>query len=216
MNGIKILGRRSSFNVQKVLWLLDYLSVDYQHTEMGGRFGGLDTAEFLDWNPHGKVPVLIDGELVIWESHTILRYLAATYGSDEFWPRDPAARSYLDRWLDWAATRLQPDFMDLFWGYYRMPETQRDLEAIKRARQDCARDYELLDSHLRARTFLDGDNFTLADIPAGATLYRYFEMGLAVPQPDNVMSWYERLRKIPSYRRQITIPFDELYGRETY
>jgi glutathione S-transferase len=176
----------------------------------------LDTAEFLALNPHGKVPVLIDGDLVIWESHTILRYLAAAYGADEFWPKNPAARSYLDRWLDWTATRLQPDFMDFFWGYYRMPEAQRDLDAIESARQACARDYGLLDSHLREHQFLAGDRFTVADIPAGASLYRYFEMGLEVPQPQYLMSWYQRLRNIPSYRRQITIPFDELYGRATY
>ncbi len=101
MSELRVWGRRSSFNVQKVLWVLDHLGLDHQHTEVGGKFGGLDTLEFRRLNPHGKVPVLADGEVVIWESHTILRYLAARYGSGTLWREDAAERTHLDRWLDW-------------------------------------------------------------------------------------------------------------------
>ena len=114
MHVIKVWGRRSSFNVQKVLWVLDHLQLDHDHTELGGKFGGLGTQAFRRLNPHGKVPVLTDGDLVVWESHTIIRYLAARYGTHTLRREDVAARTHIDRWLDWAATRLQPDFMALF------------------------------------------------------------------------------------------------------
>src|SRR5215468_4547469 len=101
-----LLGRRSSFNVQKVQWLLGELGLDFEQRELGGRFGGLDTPEFLTLNPNGRIPVLVDGDVVVWESHAILRYLAATHGGDSWWPRSAAARSFPDRWLDWSETTL--------------------------------------------------------------------------------------------------------------
>jgi len=116
-------GRRSSFNVQKVMWLVGELELAYHHIEVGGRFGGLDDPAFQQMNPHGRVPVLQDGETTIWESHAILRYLAARHGEARFWPASAADRSQADRWMDWSQTALQPDFLEgVFWGFYRTPE----------------------------------------------------------------------------------------------
>jgi glutathione S-transferase len=144
VSSITVWGRRSAFNVQKVLWTLDELGLQYEHRNAGGSFGGLNTPEFLAMNPHGRVPVLVDGALTVWESHSIVRYLAATYGPGSLWPPLPAARSFADRWMDWSATTLQPDFMKLFWGYYRMPENQRDLQAIKAAVDACNHHFGVL------------------------------------------------------------------------
>jgi len=128
-----IWGRRSSFNVQKVLWLAEELGLDYEHVPAGGQFGQLDTPAFLAMNPHGKVPVLRDDDVTVWESHAILRYLAARHGGPAFWPVQPAARARADGWMDWAQTALQPAFLvGVFWGYYRTPEAQRDTAAVAR------------------------------------------------------------------------------------
>src|SRR5262245_62964304 len=114
---LKVWGRRSSFNVQKVMWLVGELGLPHAHIPAGGSFGGLDTPEFRAMNPHGRVPVIDDAGVVVWESHAVLRYLAARYGRPRFWSDDPAARSHADRWMDWSQTRLQPDFlMGVFWG----------------------------------------------------------------------------------------------------
>lgn len=99
---LTVWGRRSSFNLQKVMWLIGELGVEHRHIEVGGRFGGLDTPEFRAMNPHGRVPVIDDAGTVVWESHTILRYLAARYGGETFWSGDPAARSRFERWMDWS------------------------------------------------------------------------------------------------------------------
>lgn len=195
---------------------MDILNLPHRHIELGGRFGGLETAEFRALNPHQQVPVLQDGELVIWESHAIVRYLAAKYGTTTLWNELPEKRSYSDRWIDWAATRLQPDFMALFWGYYRTPEPTRDKTAIELAIQKCAQDYRLLNSHLVGRDFLCGESLTLADIPAGATLYRYLTMGIEVARPPHVIAWYDRLCETEEYRKQIMIPYNELFGRSIF
>ena len=123
---LKVWGRRSSFNVQKVLWLVGELGLAHAHIPAGGDFGRLDEPSFRALNPHGRVPVIEDGDLAVWESHAILRYLAARYDRSGLWSADPAERARVDSWMDWAQSTLQPDFlMGVFWGYYRTPESQR-------------------------------------------------------------------------------------------
>ena len=115
---LTVCGRRSSFNLQKVMWLVEELKLPHEHIEAGGQFGGLDTPEFRRMNPHGKVPVIDDDGTIVWESHAILRHLAALHGEECFWHQDPAQRAEVDQWMDWAQTALQPDFlMGVFWGF---------------------------------------------------------------------------------------------------
>ena len=214
---LKIWGRRSSFNVQKVLWLMGELGLEHEHVPAGGSFGRLDEPAFRAMNPHGWVPVLQDGDLAVWESHAVLRYLAARYGRDRFWVDDPAHRSFVDRWMDWSQTNLQPDFlMGVFWGYYRTPEPERDWPAINRNLARCAAHFRLLDSMLAKQSFLLGDDLSLADIPIGTSLYRYFELDIEHPDIPNVRAWYRRLQQHPAYRAHVMIPFDELRGRLAY
>ncbi|WP_370677458.1 glutathione S-transferase family protein [Pleomorphomonas sp. PLEO] len=213
---LKIWGRSNSLNVQKVLWFATELGVAYETIPAGGKYGGLDTPEFLSMNPHGHVPVLDDQGTVVWESHSILRYLAAKYGKSKFWPEDAGERSLADRWMDWAQTSLQPDFMGVFWGFYRTPEPQRDWPMIRQKMAGCAQHFKLLDRWLEGHAYILGDDLSLADIPAGSMLYRYFEMGIEYPSMPNVMSWYQNLERLPAYRENIMTSFEDLRGRITY
>jgi glutathione S-transferase len=211
---LTIWGRKSSFNLQKVMWLVGELQLEHRHIEAGGQFGGLETPEFRAMNPHGKVPVIDDGGTIVWESHAILRYLAARYGRGSFWQDDPGARSLSDRWMDWAHTTLQPDFLSgVFWGFYRTPEAQRNLPAIKNKIALCTQHFMLLDQHLKGRAFMLGDALTLADIPLGTHLYRYFNLEIERPPVSNVEAWYARLQDRKAYRAHVMLPFAELYGR---
>ncbi len=211
---LKVWGRRSSFNVQKVLWLVGELGLAHEHVPAGGSFGGLDAPSFRAMNPHGRVPVIADGELVVWESHAILRYLAARYDTGGFWRAEPSERARIDGWMDWSQTALQRDFlMGVFWGFYRTPEAQRDWPAIRKSLARCADHFRLLDDVLAERPFLAGEELSLADIPAGTSLYRYFELDIERPATPNVTAWYRRLQERPAYREHVMLPFAELSGR---
>ena len=213
---LELWGRPNAYNVQKPLWLLAELDLEFRHYDVGSNPGDLDTPEFLALNPHGKVPVLRDGDAVIWESHTVLRYLANRFQAEYLYPRDAFQRSLVERWMDWGHTSLQPAFMDLFWGYYRMPPEMRDHDAIEDARERCRQVFRALDQRLDNNAWLAADDFSLAEIAIGVCLYRYFNMGLEVEQPPAVMDWYQRLSQREPFRNTIMQPFGELEGRIEY
>jgi glutathione S-transferase len=214
---LRVWGRRSSFNTQKVLWLVGELGLAHEHIPAGGDFGRLDEPGFRALNPHGRVPVVEDNGAVVWESHACLRYLAAKYGRGSFWAHDPAERAVVDGWMDWSQTALQPAFLNgVFWGYYRTPEAQRNWPAILRNLTRCAEYFGLLDKKLAGRKFLLGDRISLADIPIGTNLYRYFELDLERPDLPRLTAWYERLQQRPAFREHIMLPFGELFGKLDY
>lgn len=214
---LKIYGRKSSFNTQKVMWLVGELAVEHQHIELGGLFGGLDTPAFLEINPHGRVPVIDDDGTVVWESHAILRYLGCCYGAPAWWSNDPEVRSHVDRWMDWSLSTLQPDFLNgVFWGFYRTPAAQRNMPAVEKMIRRTGEHMQLLDRHLEGRTFLVGRRLSLADIAVGTTLYRYFNLDIDRPHVPNVSRWYEALQARPAYQTHVMVPFSELAGRLAY
>jgi glutathione S-transferase len=214
---LTIYGRKSSFNVQKVMWLIGELGIEHNHIQMGGSFGGLDRPDFQAMNPHGRVPVIDDGGTIVWESHAILRCLAARYGSGTFWSDDPIQRSRADQWIDWSLSALQPDFLvGIFWGYYRTPEPKRNIAAVEAAVDRTSQRLLLLDKLLEANTYLIGDHLSLADIPIGTHLFRYFNIDIRRPTVPNVERWYRLLQDRPAYRGHVMVPFGELYGRLAY
>ena len=211
---LTVWGRRNSFNVQKVLWLTGELALDHTHIDAGGGFGGLDTPDFVAMNPHQKVPVIRDGDAVLWESQAILRYLAARYGHGSFWHDDPARRAPVEQWMDWSQTTLQPAFLTgIFWGFYRTPAAQRNSIAIEASLKRCTACMLQLERQLGEHKFLLGDELSLADIPAGCHLYRYFNLDIERPDLPRVTAWYARLVERPAYREHVMLPFDDLFGR---
>lgn len=210
---ITFYGRSTSDSVQKAIWMLAETGQPFEHIELGGRFGGLNDPKYLALNPHGRVPTLVDGEAVVWESNAIIRYLGARYCEGSLWPAELAARARADQWMDWTRTRLYPDFNRLFWMTVRTPREQQDPERIARVNERVNGYYRLLDAELAKRPFLGGEALTVADIPAGATLFRYFEMPVTRPSLPNVEAWYETLRRRPAYQARVMVSFDELWGR---
>jgi glutathione S-transferase len=210
---LKVWGRRNSLNVQKVLWLVGELGLACEHIPAGGDFGRLDEPGFRSMNPHGLVPVIEDGEVTVWESHAILRYLAEAYGGDRFWP-GLAERSRIEPWMDWEQTAFQPSFSGgLFWGYYRTPADQHDWPAIEKHIAVCGHELSVLDRGLATRPFVAGDRFSLADIPIGTCMFRYLALDLPRPDLPNVERWYGELCARPAYREHVMLPFDDLRGR---
>ena len=213
---MKLYGRVTSFNVQKILWLLEELQLPYEHIELGGRFGGLDSEEFSQLNPMKKVPVLIDHNKNIWESHSILRYLVAQYGSKHWYPDCPYQRSLYERWLDWSQVIFQPAFMATFWGFYRMPESQRNMEKVNNDLKQCLRCIQDIENQLSTNQYLAGNTISIADIVVGAVIYRLTSQGLSVALPKYVNTWYQNLRHRKGYKTWIMSDFSELKARKDY
>lgn len=210
---LRVWGRRNSLNVQKVLWLVGELGLAHEHVPAGGDFGRLDEPGFRAMNPHGLVPVIEDGGVPVWESHAILRYLAEAHGGDRFWPA-LVERSRIEPWMDWAQTGFQPSFSNgLFWGYWRTPADRRDWPGIRRHIAACGRELQVLDRVLQERPFVAGDRFSLADVPIGTCMFRYFALDLPRPDLPNVARWYGDLCARPAYREHVMLPFEDLRGR---
>ncbi|MFM2484314.1 glutathione S-transferase family protein [Celerinatantimonas yamalensis] len=213
---LKLYGRITSFNVQKILWFLEELQIPYEHVEVGGRFGGLDTEQFKMLNPMQKVPVLIDNNQAIWESHTILRYLAASYGGLDWYVDNAYTRSLYERWQDWSQVTFQPAFMGVFWNYYRMPPSKRNMEAVNRELDKCQQCIGLIEQALAKSEFLAGTSITLADICVGGVFYRLTTQGLEIELPAHVSTWFEALKTRPGYKKWIMSDFTDLQGREDF
>jgi len=211
---LTVWGRRSSFNVQKVMWLIGELGLAHRHVPLGGDFGGCETPAFGRLNPHQRIPVVErDGE-VVWESHAILRYLAARSGAEAFWPADAYRRSLADRWMDWSQSTLEPALMTgLFWALVRTPQEARDWSLIRTKLALSGQLLQRLDGILAEQPYLSGAQFGLGDVPAGATLFRYFAMDIERPQLPHVAAWYARLCERPAYREHVMVSFEELKGR---
>jgi glutathione S-transferase len=159
--------------------------------------------------------VIDDSGMVVWESHAILRYVAAKYSAEtSFWKANPAERAKADQWMDWSQTALQPAFLiGVFWGWYRMPEARRNMTAVNKALEQTSKYLRHVDRQLEGNSFVLGDRLSLADIPIGTHLYRYFNLDLPRPSLPNVERWYQRLQSRSAYREHVCVPFDELYGR---
>jgi len=216
MKKIEIFGRHTSYNVQKVLWIADELELDYSHIQIGGRYGGNDTTDFLLMNPLGKVPVLRHGDNVIWESNTIVRYLANSYSKETWIASTPYERSLSERWMDWSIEKLEPAFVGVFWGFYRTPPDNRNDSEIEKCIVDCEQCLSNIGSQLANKNNLLGYNPSVADIAIGVFLHRLWSIDLDIKFPDNVQNWYGRLTERAGYSRWVMSDFTELQGRSGY
>jgi glutathione S-transferase len=203
---LQIWGRANSINVQKVMWAVSELGLEHVRHDAGGRAGGLDTPEFGAMNPHRTIPVIDDDGVIVWESGAIIRYLSAKYGASDFWPEDPAERARIDQWAEWASTTLQPVFLRLFQAVAKTPPQRQNVQRVINILQRVSGLYHRLDMHLADRAYIAGDNFTFADIVAGASLYRYYAIQLpARPDLPNLKAWHDRLREREPFRQHVEI-----------
>ncbi|WP_343315281.1 glutathione S-transferase [Brucella sp. BE17] len=203
---LKIWGRQNSSNVKKVLWAAQELNLDYQRFDLGGHFGGLDNPDFLKCNPNGLVPLLEDGETVLWESNTIVRYLAAVYGKGSLWIDDPAQRAQAEKWMDWASTTLVNDFRDVIQHLVRLPDEKRDPAIARRAAEGLARSMTIAENALSEAPWFSGQSLGIGDIPLGVIAYGWFGLSIERPSLPRLEDWYHRLQARPTYRSTIMIP----------
>ena len=211
---ITVYGRATSSNVQAVLWGLSELGQPFERLDYGHVYGGLDSPEFQALNPHGRVPVLRDGDVVIWESCAILRYLGAAYGAAPFWPADPAARAVVDMWAEWGKVSFCADFTaPIFWLRVRTAASERDEPALARGIAGFEARLDVLQAQLAPHDFVVSDDFTLADIVIGHVLFRWFDMDIERTKRSVVEAYYERLTGRAAYRTNVMVSYDMLRAK---
>ncbi|POR54218.1 glutathione S-transferase family protein [Bosea psychrotolerans] len=203
---LTIWGRISSINVQKVVWAAGEVGQTFERIDLGGAFGGTREPTFLAKNPNAQIPVLEDGEVCIWESNSIVRYLAARYGAGWIWEEDPALRTEADRWMDWMISELQPSMTPAFWGLVRkMPgHTGPDVIAASIAKTEAKMD--ILEAHLATRSFLAGERFGMADITVGCGAHRWLNMPVERRVRPHLQRWYETLFERPAAKPALPLP----------
>lgn len=207
-----IHGRASSSNVQAVMWCAAELGVAVKRRDVGGPFGGNDTPEYLRMNPMGRVPVLQDGALVMFESAAIQRYLLATYPSENL-----ADTPQTDMWAEWSKWSLTRAFLEpVFWAYYRTPDAERDMVKVMAALREYERLLGMAMAQRGGGTWLVGEQISLADIWCGHMLYRYFTLDLERQVPDGLAEYYDMLVARPTFQTHVMIDYSELKGRLTF
>ncbi|KXG82271.1 glutathione S-transferase [Pseudomonas mosselii] len=197
---LKILGKASSINVRKVLWTCAELNLPFQREDWGSGFRATDTPEFLALNPNATVPVIVDGDFVLWESNTILRYLVNQYGGEALYPGAPRARAAVDQWLDWQATDLNDAWRYPFMSLVRQSPAHQDPALLAASSAQWTARMRLLEARLQATgAYVAGDAFSLADVAIGLSLNRWRRTPLEHPQLPALEAYHERLRQRPGY-----------------
>jgi glutathione S-transferase len=193
MSGLRIWGRMSSINVKKVVWTAQELGLDFQRTEAGGVHGVVKTPEYLRLNANALVPVIEDDGYVLWESNVIVRYLCARHSMGEMYPTDLQQRFDAERWMDWQQTTVNPASRPGFWQLIRTPADQRNVQAIADSNVAVELLMARLDAHLAGRRFMLGEHFSMADIPLGCEVHRWFGLPQSREKRPNVERWFADL-----------------------
>jgi glutathione S-transferase len=203
---LHLWGRLSSINVRKAAWALQETGVAFARSEAGMAFGVVKTPAYLQMNPNALVPTLQDGELTLWESNVIVRYVCAKYASGTLYPQDLAKRFDAERWMDWQQTTLNRAGGAAFLQWIRTPAAQRDTAAIAQSVAAMEPLLLWLDRHLGEHAFMVGEQFTMADIPIGCEIHRWF--GLPQPRPafPHVERWYAGILQRPAIRGVLDQP----------
>ena len=203
---LKIWGRTNSVNVKKVLWTAEELGLRYQRIDAGLQFGVNNTPEYRRMNPTGLVPTIDDDGFVLWESHSIVRYLAAKHGNGTLCPTDLRERADAERWMDWTHTFSREFQRPLFWPLVRLAPEKRDAAAIEEARRKCGALLDIPDSVLAGKKYLAGDRFTMADIPLGCHVHLWMRLPIERSKHAHLQAWFDRLCERPAFRKIVDIP----------
>jgi len=209
---LTVWGRKTSSNVQALMWCVGELGLSYERHDIGHKYGGNDTPSFLEMNPNGTVPVLRDGNgPPLWETGAIVRYLCSRYASPPFWPLDLAARAQVDMWAEWAKINVALAFTaPIFWRVVRTAPKDVNWPAVRDAITALSKKLDIAEARLQRRPFICGNDLTLADVQLGHVLYRYFDIQIERPEHPALQRYYDRLSTRAAFREHVMVSYDEL------
>ncbi len=202
---LKVWGRNTSSNVQKVMWAVHELKLAHERIDVGGPFGKNREPEYLAMNPNGLVPTMEEEDgFLLWESNTVTRYLAAKHGAGTLEPSDPRARARASQWMDWQLSVLGPAITPVFWGLVRTAPEKRDHAAIDAGKTKTTEAMKILDAQLGKSKFLAGDSFSMGDIPVGVMTFRYMRLVPEKPSMPNLERWYVALESRDAFKKGVS------------
>ena len=205
---IKIWGRNTSVNVQKVMWAIGELNLPHERVDVGGSFGKNKEPAYLAMNPNGLVPTLEEDGFFLWESNSIVRYLAARYGAGSLEPKDLRARARASSWMDWQLSVAGPAITPMFWGLIRTPPEKRDPAAIEASRERTIGAMKILDAQLGKTAFLAGEALSMGDIPAALMAYRFRRLVPESSGLDHLERWFVGIEARAAFQQHVlAIPF---------
>jgi len=196
---IKIWGRTTSINVQKALIALTESNVDYEQEIIGRQHGGTFQPDYCRLNPNGNIPTLEDGDFILWESNAIVAYICGKYGPPHLCPTDPQQRALCDQWMIWQITSVYPHLRPLYMNAIRPDEYDGGDALLKSAPVKMMKSLDILEAQLTGKDFIMGGDFTMADIPVGAVLKRWYTLRGEDDRHPNVLAWQKRLNQRQSF-----------------
>jgi glutathione S-transferase len=200
---LKIWGRNTSSNVQKAMWAVGEIGLVHERYDVGGNYGKNREPIYLAMNPNGLVPTLQDDDFILWESNTIVRYLARQYGAGTLEPSDPRAIGRANQWMDWQLSVVGPAIFAAFWGLIRTPEGKRDLAAIAASLNKTTEAMKILDAQLGRTPYVAGAEFSMGDIPVGVMAYRFRQLHPERPDLPHLERWYASLQERAAFREHV-------------
>ncbi|MDD9902882.1 MAG: glutathione S-transferase family protein [Rhodospirillaceae bacterium] len=222
---LTIWGRPTSARTQKVLWALAETGIEFEMILASGTmgpngsvdkgnepYGIVDTPEYRAMNPNGTVPTIKDGGFTLWESNSIIQYLAMKYAPDVLFGDDLETFASASRWMDWEGNTFLPHQHTLVMHLVRLPPEERDPAQVESARQALLRPLHIIDDQLAKTPFIAGERFTMGDIPVGMRVHRWFLFDLQTPDLPNLTRWYEVIRQRPAFLEHIADPAVHLSG----
>lgn len=211
---ITVWGRATSSNVQIVMWALAEIGLECKRIDVGGSFGGTDTPDYVQMNPNKLVPTIKDGDLTLWESAAIVRYLGAKYANGNFWPADAVERAGIDQWAEWSKTTFGPTLLTgIFWPLIGVREENRDTKALSAAVTRMQGLAKIIDARLAESPYLGGEHLAFADCVFGTLLYRYFTLDFDRAETPHLRAYYERLCERPAYARHAMISYESMRAK---
>jgi glutathione S-transferase len=203
---LKVWGRTNSVNVQKVMWCIGELGLEYERTDAGMEFGVNSEQWFEKLNPNARVPVIDDNGFVLSESHVIVRYLAAKHDFGGLYPEDLEKRAQAEKWMDWTHYFLHKPLMTVFLSLVRTAEDERDLVQLGSGIAEAGAQFDIVDRHLAENEYVAGSEFSIGDFAVGACAYRWIEMPFDYPKQSHLERWYESLRSRSAFREMVMLP----------
>jgi glutathione S-transferase len=202
---LKIWGRNTSSNVQKAMWAVGELGLAHERIDIGGPFGKNKEPPYLAMNPNGLVPTLEEDDgFLLWESNSVVRYLAAKHRASVLEPTDPRTRALAHQWMDWQLSVLGPAITPVFWGLVRTPPEKRDMAAIEAGKTKTTQAATILDARLAKTAYVASDTFSYGDIPVGVMIYRYMKLVPERPKLPNLERWYTAIAERKAFRDHVS------------